>query len=107
MLLMFSRLQYFVDLIVAQSPSKNAEELTRLNHYVWICLFAWPVSILAISYNMYIKAFFLASLISAFSLFLLSTLFILSYTRKIFFVYHATNLIFWLTALYGLLCDTR
>ena len=69
MLLMFSRLQYFVDLIVAQSPSKNAKELTRLNHYVWICLFAWPVSILAISYNMYIKAFFLASLISAFYFF--------------------------------------
>lgn len=100
MLLLLTRLQNFVDLIVAQSASKNAEELTRLNHYVWICLIAWPVSILAISYNVYIKAFFLASLISAFSLFLLSTLFLLSHTRKIFLVYHSTNFIFFVLLLY-------
>jgi len=94
------KLQSFVDTIVRQSPSKNPEELTRLNHYVWICLLAWPVSILAISYNIYIKHFILASLVAFFSLFLLFTLFVLSYARKIYWLYHATNIVFFSLLLY-------
>lgn len=99
-LLVFQKLQCFVDSIVKQSPSHNPEELTRLNHYLWICLLTWPISILAISYNIFINHFVLAMLVAFFSLFLLFSLFILSYTRKIYLVYHGTNIVFFSLLLY-------
>lgn len=102
MLFLIQKTQDLIDRIVSRSPSKDIHERVRLNHYVWISLFSFPIASIAIAYNIIIYNFSLASFITFFSLFLLSTLFFLPKINSPQLLYYAVIVMFLCLVIYML-----
>ena len=94
MLTVAKNIQHFVDLIVAKSLSHNEEELSQLNHYVWIALMIMPIAIFTSAYNAYIENFTLAFLITFFSVYTLSSLLLISKIKETYLLYHGANILY-------------
>lgn len=100
MITLAKKMQYFVDLIVVKSPSKDDEELVRLNHYVWTTLLILPIAFVTSAYNAHIHNYVLAFIITFFSVYLLITLFLIPKTKETYLLYHGANLIFTFLLIY-------
>lgn len=100
MLSLAKNMQHFVDLIVEKSPSLDEEELSRLNHYVWIALLMIPVSLFTSVYNAYIANYTLAFLIMLFASYTIGSLFLIPKIKKTYLLYHGANLLYTILLLY-------
>ena len=90
---LLTKLQYIVDLVVAQSPSKNKDELARLNHYVWVALMILPLAMGLCIYNSLKHEFIIAGGMTFFSFYLLGSLLLIPKIDKIYPLYHIANFI--------------
>jgi len=86
--------QRLINTIVSRCGEMEPEEHIRLNHYVWIALFALPVSSAAILYNLSIYNYTLSFFIGFFALFLFSSLFVLHKIHSKNLLYSSMSLIF-------------
>ena len=100
-------LQYFVDSIVAKSPSTQREELACLNHYVWVSLILLPLSIGLCIYNSMKHEYIIAGGIIFFSFYLIATLFLIPKTYKTYLLYHSSSLILLCIMIYSVYADTE
>ena len=94
MLTFANELQRFVDYIVNKSLSHNEEELSQLNHYVWFALIIIPVTLFTSVYNAYIENFTLAFFIILFSLYTISSLFLITKIKETYWLYYGANIIY-------------
>jgi diguanylate cyclase (GGDEF)-like protein len=94
------KFQQLVDLIVVKSPSLDEEELSRLNHYVWVTFMMLPITFITGVYNASIHNYMLAFLVTFFSTYLVLSLFLVSKTKDTYLLYHGANLIFTFLMIY-------
>lgn len=100
MLTLAKKIQHLVDLIVIKSPSHDEEELARLNHYVWVSFMMLPITFITGVYNASIHNYLLAFIVTFFSAYLVSSLFLISKTKETYLLYHGANLIFTFLMIY-------
>ena len=104
---LLTKLQYIVDLVVAQSPSKNKDELARLNHYVWVALMILPLAMGLCIYNSLKHEFIIAGGMTFFSFYLLGSLLLIPKIDKIYPLYHIANFILLSLLVYTIYADTE
>jgi len=86
--------QQFVDQLIAKSNCKDSNEILRLNHYIWLSILAIPLSLIFITKNILMNYYSIAIAVAFVSVFLLSSLLVISRVKSPNLIYHTNNFIF-------------
>lgn len=94
MLTLVTNIQHYVDKLVNTSLSRNEEELSQLNHYVWFSFLVIPITLGSGAYNAIMGNDALALSIAFFAFYTIMSLFFISKIKETYLLFHGANFIY-------------